>query len=39
MFAALLLISVAGILIYLLLTAISNLLLRRWHDSARRREA
>jgi NitT/TauT family transport system permease protein len=38
MFAALLLISVAGILIYLLLTAISNLLLRRWHDSARRRE-
>jgi NitT/TauT family transport system permease protein len=39
MFAALLLISVAGILIYVLLTAISNLLLRRWHDSARRREA
>ncbi len=39
MFAALLLISVAGILIYLLLTALSNLLLRRWHDSARRREA
>jgi ABC-type arginine transport system permease subunit len=29
---------VAGILIYLLLTAVSNLLLRHWHDSARRRE-
>jgi NitT/TauT family transport system permease protein len=39
MFAALLLISLAGILIYLLLTAISHLLLRRWHDSARGREA
>ena len=38
MFAAFLLISVAGILIYLLLTAISNLLLRHWHDSARHRE-
>jgi NitT/TauT family transport system permease protein len=39
MFAALLLISLAGILIYLLLTAVSHLLLRRWHDSARGREA
>ena len=38
MFAALLLISLAGILIYLLLTVLSNLLLRHWHDSARRRE-
>jgi NitT/TauT family transport system permease protein len=38
MFAAFLLISVAGIMIYLLLTAISNLLLRHWHDSARHRE-
>ena len=38
MFAALLLISVAGILIYLLLTAISHALLHRWHDSARGRE-
>jgi NitT/TauT family transport system permease protein len=38
MFAAFLLISVAGILIYLLLTAVSNLLLRHWHDSARHRE-
>jgi NitT/TauT family transport system permease protein len=39
MFAALLLISIAGIVIYLLLTAFSFLLLRRWHDSARGREA
>ena len=39
MFAALLLISVTGILIYLLLTAISYALLHRWHDSARGREA
>lgn len=38
MFAALLLISVAGITIYLVLTAFSHLLLRRWHDSARGRE-
>jgi NitT/TauT family transport system permease protein len=38
MFAALLLISVAGIVIYLLLTAFSHLLLHRWHDSARGRE-
>jgi NitT/TauT family transport system permease protein len=38
MFAALLLISVAGIVIYLLLTAISYALLHRWHDSARGRE-
>jgi NitT/TauT family transport system permease protein len=39
MFAALLLISLAGIVIYLMLTAVSHLLLRRWHDSARGREA
>lgn len=39
MFAALLLISLAGIVIYLMLTVISHLLLRRWHDSARGREA
>jgi NitT/TauT family transport system permease protein len=38
MFAALLLISVTGILIYLVLTAISYALLHRWHDSARGRE-
>jgi NitT/TauT family transport system permease protein len=34
MFAALLLISATGIAIYLLLTLISHLLLRRWHESA-----
>ena len=39
MFAALVLISLTGILIFLFLTTISHLLLRRWHDSARKREA
>ena len=34
MFAALVLISVAGIAIYLLLSLVSHLLLRRWHESA-----
>ncbi len=34
MFAALVLISVAGIVIYLLLSLVSHLLLRRWHESA-----
>ena len=34
MFAALLLISAAGIAIYLLLSLLSHLLLRRWHESA-----
>ncbi|MFC0240337.1 ABC transporter permease [Rhodopseudomonas telluris] len=34
MFAALLLLSVAGIVIYGLLALISHLLLRRWHESA-----
>jgi NitT/TauT family transport system permease protein len=38
MFAALTLISVAGIMIYLFFAALSNILLRRWHDSARSRE-
>jgi NitT/TauT family transport system permease protein len=38
MFAALLLISVAGILIFLFFTALSYVLLRRWHESARGRE-
>jgi len=33
MFAALVLISAAGIAIHLLLAALSHLLLRRWHDS------
>jgi NitT/TauT family transport system permease protein len=38
MFAALLLISLSGITIYLLLAALSYLLLRHWHASAQRRE-
>lgn len=39
MFAALTLISVTGILIFVFFTLLSHLLLGRWHDSARRREA
>ena len=39
MFAALFLISLTGIVIYLALALISHLLLARWHDSARRRDA
>ena len=38
MFAALVLISLTGIAIYLALSAVSYLLLHRWHDSARSRE-
>jgi NitT/TauT family transport system permease protein len=38
MFAALLLISIAGITIHLMLTAFSHWLLRDWHDSERGRE-
>ena len=38
MFAALLLISVTGILIFLFFTGLSYMLLHRWHDSARGRE-
>ncbi len=38
MFAALFLISVTGIMIFLFFTALSYLLLHRWHDSARTRE-
>jgi NitT/TauT family transport system permease protein len=34
MFAALLLLSVAGIVIYMLLALASHLMLRRWHESA-----
>jgi NitT/TauT family transport system permease protein len=34
MFAALLLLSVAGIVIYMCLAAISHLMLRHWHESA-----
>ena len=38
MFAALVLISLTGVAIYLALSALSYLLLHRWHDSARNRE-
>jgi len=38
MFAALLLLSVAGIVIFFALSAVSHLLLRRWHESAIVRE-
>ena len=38
MFAALVLISLTGIVIFIALTALSNLILGRWHDSARKRE-
>lgn len=38
MFAALLLISVAGVTIHVLLTALSHWLLHEWHDSERKRE-
>jgi NitT/TauT family transport system permease protein len=39
MFAALLLLSVAGIVIFFALSLLSHLLLRRWHESAVVREA
>ncbi len=38
MFAALLLLSVAGIVIYMFLALASHLMLRRWHESAVRKE-
>jgi NitT/TauT family transport system permease protein len=38
MFAALTMVSGAGIVIFLMLSLISHLLLRRWHESAIRRE-
>jgi NitT/TauT family transport system permease protein len=38
MFAALVLISVAGVVIFIFFTVLSHLLLRRWHDSVRQRE-
>jgi NitT/TauT family transport system permease protein len=38
MFAALVLISAAGIAIYVLLSLVSHLLLRRWHESALKEE-
>lgn len=39
MFAALLLLSVAGIVIFFLLSALTHLALRRWHESAVGRES
>jgi NitT/TauT family transport system permease protein len=39
MFAALLLLSVAGIVIYALLALVSHLVLRRWHESALGKES
>ena len=38
MFAALLLLAVAGIVIFFVLSALSHLALRRWHESALRRK-
>jgi NitT/TauT family transport system permease protein len=38
MFAALLMISASGVLIFLLMSLITHLCLRRWHESAIRRE-
>jgi len=38
MFAALVMVSMSGIIIFLVLSLISHLLLRRWHESAVRRE-
>ena len=38
MFAALILLSAAGVVIFLALSAVSYLLLRRWHESALERE-
>ncbi len=38
MFAALLLVSMTGVVIFLALSALSHLVLRRWHESARARE-
>jgi NitT/TauT family transport system permease protein len=39
MFAALILISVTGILIFLVMNLVSHLLLRKWHESALKRDA
>jgi NitT/TauT family transport system permease protein len=39
MFAALLLLSIAGIVIFFALSLLSDLLLRRWHESAVQRES
>ena len=39
MFAALIMITGSGIMIFIVLTMVSHLILRRWHESAVRREA
>jgi NitT/TauT family transport system permease protein len=39
MFAALLLLSAAGVVIFFALSALSHLALRRWHESALKRES
>lgn len=39
MFAALILIAVTGVLIYAVLSLLSHLLLRKWHESALKRES
>ena len=38
LFAALILISVTGIVIFLVLSLVSHLILRRWHESALKQE-
>jgi NitT/TauT family transport system permease protein len=38
MFAALILLSAAGVVIFFALSAVSYLMLRRWHESAVERE-
>ena len=39
MFAALILISLTGIVIFLAFTLLQHLVLRRWHESALKRES
>ena len=39
MFAALALVSASGIVIFLMLSLVSHLLLRRWHESELRRDS
>jgi NitT/TauT family transport system permease protein len=38
MFAALFMISISGIVIFLCLSTLSHMVLRRWHESALKRE-
>jgi NitT/TauT family transport system permease protein len=38
MFAAVILISITGIIIFMAFSLLSHLILRRWHESAVRRE-